>query len=152
MLGNHKYAASGSSMKGRRGILRNDETESIVTFSAPREFGGELGLWTPEDLLLAAVAACFISTFAAIAAFSKYEFDSLEVAVHGEIQKADGGWRFTSIEVQPKLTVAATANAERAITLFAKAEAACLVSRSLSSKVSLEPVVQKASAGTATSF
>lgn len=150
MLGNHKYAVSGSWRKGRGGILRSDESESIVTFGAPREFGGEPGLWTPEDLLLAAVAGCFISTFAAIAAFSKYEFDSLEIVVHGEIQKADGGWRFTSIEVEPKLTVAATADTERAITLLAKAEAACLVSRSLSSKVALVPVVQKASAGRTT--
>jgi len=143
MSGSHKYAVSGSWMKGRGGVLRSDATASMITFSAPVEFGGEPALWTPECLLLAAVAGCFISTFAAIAAFSKYGFDSLEVAVHGEIQKADGGWRFTTIEVQPTLTVATVADDERAIAFLAKAEAACLVSRSLSSKVTRYPWFRK---------
>ena len=147
MSGSHKYTVSGSWMKGRGGVLRSDATASMITFSAPVEFGGEPGLWTPECLLLAAVAGCFLSTFAAIAAFSKYAFDSLEVVVHGGIQKADGGWRFTAIEVQATLTVAAVADGERAIAFLAKAEAACLVSRSLSSKVTMIPVVQKVSAG-----
>jgi organic hydroperoxide reductase OsmC/OhrA len=144
MPGSHKYAVSGSWVKGSGGILRSDASAPTVTFSSPSEFGGEPGLWTPEYLLLAAVAGCFVSTFAAIAAFSKFGFDSLDIVVHGEIQKVDGGWRFTTIEVQPTLTVAAAANGERAVALLAKAEAACLVSRSLSSKVTMTPTVRKA--------
>jgi len=31
----------------------------LIHFSAPPEFGGEPGVWTPEHFLLASVASCY---------------------------------------------------------------------------------------------
>ena len=39
------------------------------------------GRWTPEDLLLCAVASCYTTTFRAVAESSKFEYKDLQVEV-----------------------------------------------------------------------
>jgi organic hydroperoxide reductase OsmC/OhrA len=63
----------------------------------PREFDGPGDAWSPEQLLLAAVEACFLLTFRAIAQASKIEFTSLAVEAEGIVDRRDGGMRFTEI-------------------------------------------------------
>lgn len=110
----------------------------IVHFSAPPEFGGEPGVWTPEHFLLAAVASCFIATFQAVARASKLDFQGIEVSVEGAIEKDTGGFRFTKLTLRPVLILCAEEERERALRLLEKSEKICLVTRSLSSEVQLE--------------
>src|SRR5215471_9944719 len=59
----------------RSGII--EQTGAVpesIDFSAPPEFHGEENKWSPETLLLASVAACFISTFDAIAEIFRFYF------------------------------------------------------------------------------
>jgi peroxiredoxin-like protein len=111
----------------------------IVHFSAPPEFGGATGFWTPEHFLLAAVASCFTATFRALAAASKLEFQGIEVGVEGVLEKEIGGFRFTQIIVRPTVILLAEQERQRTERLLEKAEKACLVTRSLSSAVQLAP-------------
>lgn len=113
----------------------------IVHFSAPPEFGGEPGTWTPEHFLLAAVASCFIATFQAVARASKLDFQGIEVSVEGAIEKDTGGFRFTKLTLRPVLILCAEEERERALRLLEKSEKICLVTRSLSSEVQLESKV-----------
>lgn len=113
----------------------------IVHFSAPPEFGGEPGVWTPKHFLLAAVASCFISSFRTIAAASKWEFQGIEVSVDGLIEKEPGGFRFTTITLHPVVIVFGGDDMERARHLLEKAERICLVTRSLSSRIVVESKV-----------
>jgi len=110
----------------------------LVHFSAPPEFGGEPGVWTPEHFLLAAVASCFIETFKAIARASKLDFQGIEVSVDGVVEKEAGGLRFTRITIQPALIIYDDAAEELALRVLSKCERNCLVVRSLSSSVELE--------------
>jgi len=113
----------------------------IVHFSAPPEFGGEPGLWTPEHFLLAAVSSCFIATFKAVASASKLDFQGIEVAVDGVIEKESGGFRFTEITVRPVLILYRDDTRELGLRLLEKAGRICLVWRSLSSAIELEPKI-----------
>jgi peroxiredoxin-like protein len=122
----------------KRGILEGQDIPRTVNFAAPPEFGGEPGLWTPEHLLLGAVATCYVATFRAIAERSKLEVSGLEVFVEGVITKEPAGFRFTEIIVRPVITVERDSDRERALRLAEKAEHVCLVSRSLSAKVRAE--------------
>jgi organic hydroperoxide reductase OsmC/OhrA len=110
----------------------------IVNFSAPPEFGGEPGFWTPEHFLLAAVASCFIATFRAIAGASKLEFQGIEVAVEGLLEKDSAGFRFTKVILRPTAIIFDEHERDRTGRLLEKAERICLVTRSLSSAVELE--------------
>jgi len=113
----------------------------IIHFSAPPEFGGEPGLWTPEHFLLAAVASCFIETFRAVAKASKLDFPGIEVAVDGVVERESGGFRFTTVTLRPVVIIHHDMEYELALRLLEKAERVCLVSRSLSSQITLEPKV-----------
>jgi len=103
----------------------------------PVEFGGAGTLWSPETLLAAAVADCFILTFRAIARASKLTFDELLCDVSGELDRVEGQLRFKHFAVQARLLVPAGTDEARARTLLEKAERGCLVSRSLSATTSL---------------
>jgi peroxiredoxin-like protein len=113
----------------------------IIHFSAPPEFGGEAGVWTPEHFLLAAVTSCFIATFRSVAQASKLDFQGIEVAAEGMIEKESGGFRFTKITLRPALILYHEGARELGQRLLEKAERICLVSRSLSSTVTLEPKI-----------
>ncbi len=112
-----------------------------MRFSAPPEFQGEAGTWTPEHFFAAAMASCFVTTFKAIAEFSKFDFLSLQVEVEAILEKEPGGYSITKVVIQPLLHIAEPSEKERALRLLEKAERACLISRSVKSQIELEPEV-----------
>ena len=112
-----------------------------INFSAPPEFGGDRGLWTPEHLLLAAVSSCFVASFRAVAGASKLEFRHLDVNAVGTIEKQEGGFRFTTITLRLGLTITREEDRERASKMLEKAERICLVSRSLACAIAVEPKI-----------
>jgi peroxiredoxin-like protein len=126
----------------KRGILESHEIPRTINFAAPPEFGGEPGLWTPEHLLLGAVATCYVSTFRTISELSKLKFSGLAVVVEGTIEKQEGGFRFVRIKLRPTLTIERNEDRDRAHRLLEKADRACLISRSLSCPVTLNASIE----------
>ncbi len=135
------YRLSASSTTLRSGVVVVEEVQPSIAFSAPPEFQGEPGCWTPEHLFLASIAGCFVSTFSGIASFSKFEFLSLDVQLEGAIEKDEGGWRFTQVNLRPRLKIALAKDREKASRLIEKAEKTCLITRSLTSRIILEPEI-----------
>jgi organic hydroperoxide reductase OsmC/OhrA len=74
-----------------------------------------------------------------MAQFSKFEFLSLNLEVEGVLDKEELGWRFTQINLHPRLQIAEETDRERASRLLEKAEKTCLIVRSINSKVVLQP-------------
>lgn len=138
----HSYKVSSRWMYDRSGIVSCETDPTSVRFSAPAEFQGEAGRWTPEHFLLAAVATCFITTFRAISDFSKFASESLEVEVEGKLGKGERGIAITEITVRPVLEITDAADEVRAVKLLHKAESACFISHSLRSGITLEPQVK----------
>jgi len=138
----YRYNVNASWVLARRGIASADGVPQAVEFSAPPEFKGEPELWTPEHFFTAAIATCFVSTFRAIAEYSKFEdMVALEVSVETVLRKEEGGFRFAEVIVKPVLTIACAEDEERALKLMEKAEKACLISRSINATRKLEPQV-----------
>src|SRR5712692_4079886 len=88
----HKYHVLAWWTAGRTGIAKSDSATNAILFTAPPEFHGLKGRWTPEDLLLCALASCFTTTFHAIAGYAKFEYTDLEAEVERVISKADSGY------------------------------------------------------------
>jgi peroxiredoxin-like protein len=136
------YHASAQWHQDHHGVVELEHgAPRLINFSAPPEFGGESGFWTPEHFFLTAVASCFAATFRAVAKASKLDFQGIEVAVDGVIEKEPGGFRFTKINLKPVAIIFAEDERERAERLLEKAEKLCLVTRSLSCTVELEPKI-----------
>ncbi len=104
---------------------------SDLESAPPKEFGGPGNLWSPEDLLVGAVADCFVLSFRAIAAASKFEWSSLSCSVDGTLDKVERAIQFTEIKVHADLVIPAGADADRAQKLLEKAEQTCFITNSL---------------------
>lgn len=107
----------------------------------PPEFDGPPGYWSPETLLAAAVADCFVLSFRGVARASKLDWKSLSAEVHGTLDKAEGVTRFTRFHTKARLVVPAGTDLARAKLLLEKAEKVCLISNSLNSERHLEAEV-----------
>jgi peroxiredoxin-like protein len=121
----------------------------VLTNAPPAQFGGPGDAWSPEDLLVAAVASCFILTFRAIARASGLAWNELACSAEGTLDKADGATRFTGMALNAQLTVPAGVSADKAERLLHKAEAGCLVSRSLNTEARLQTQIVQAPASSA---
>jgi peroxiredoxin-like protein len=137
----HKYRIGATSTTVRSGLAVAEGIELSIPFSAPPEFNGQAGHWTPEHFLVAAVASCFVSTFSGMAFNSNFEFYSLELETEGIIAQDKVGWRFREVILRPKLTIAREEDRERGSRLLHKAEKNCLVGRSLACPLILEPAL-----------
>jgi len=142
MENEHKYHVVAWWSSGRTGIAKSDSAPNAIHFAAPPQFGGLEGRWTPEDLLMTALASCFTTTFHAIAGYSKFEYTDLEVEAEGTVSKAGTGYSFSEIIIRPSLTIPNEENRERAINLLQKAKELCLVSRALATGQKFETRVE----------
>ena len=124
---------------GRRSGEVKVEGALPVAFSAPPEFSGDPGMWTPEHLLVAATSSCLMTTFLAIAERSNLKVYSYRCRAFGRLEKVPGeGYRFTEISLAPEISIAAE-DVEKALRVLGKAEKNCFISNSLRAKVKLEP-------------
>jgi peroxiredoxin-like protein len=137
-----QFRVEGQWTAARRGRVEAENVEHSINFSAPPEFRGEAGYWTPEYFFIAAVASCFITTFRAIAEASRFDPVSLDISVEGVVGRGEGGYEFTDVVLRPRLTIREEADRQRAARLLEKTEHSCLVSRSLKSKVTMEPQIE----------
>ncbi|BAW97102.1 OsmC-like protein [[Synechococcus] sp. NIES-970] len=108
----------------------------------PVEFGGPEGYWSPETLLIAAIADCFILSFRGTARASHFIWESLHCSVVGTLAKADHLTQFTHYQITATLTIPPDSDPARGDRLLHKAESGCLVTNSLLGTVSLETSIQ----------
>ena len=142
MENGHTYRVVAWWSSGRTGLAKSDSAPNAVHFTAPPEFGGLEGRWTPEDLMLCALASCYTTTFRALAEYSKLDYTDLEVEVQGAIRKVESGYVFQEIYLHPKLTIPQEEEQGRANRLLEKAKGLCLVSRAISVTQIMQPEVR----------
>jgi peroxiredoxin-like protein len=106
----------------------------VIESAPPKEFDGPGNQWSPEQLLTAAVADCFVLGFRAIAGASKFRWLNLEASTRGTLDRVAGTMRFTRFDTHAKLHVPTGTDLERAKRLLEKAESSCLIANSLSSE------------------
>jgi organic hydroperoxide reductase OsmC/OhrA len=107
----------------------------------PVEFDGPGDRWSPETLLCAALADCFVLTFRAVTRAAKLEWRDLKVTVEGTLDRPDKRTHFTGFVVRARLAVPAGSDPERYRALLDKAEHGCLISNSLTGTRHLEAEV-----------
>ena len=126
----HRYSVAASGEPEGSVTLTSDGVEAIES-AAPREFGGPGDRWSPEALLVAAVADCFVLSFKAVARASRLEWRALTCNVEGILDKVDGVTQFTEFKVAAKLIVPDGVDVEKATRRLEKAEQVCLITNSL---------------------
>ena len=133
----HHYHVNANAEAQGNIALKTDKLPQLIS-APPAEFGGPGDQWSPEHLLVASVADCFMLTFRAIARASKLEWSNLESSATGVLDRVDRVTCFTGFTVKATLTLPAGSDSSKAQRLLEKAEGACLITNSLTAEVHLE--------------
>lgn len=140
----HHYRVAASAHSEGLVALEASGLETLQT-APPAEWGGSGDRWSPETLLVAAVADCFVLTFRAVARASQLAWTELRCDAEGVLDRVERKTRFTGIALRAHLSVPAGTDVEKATRLLEKAERGCLITSSLVCPVTLEPHVEGAS-------
>ena len=115
-----------------------------ISSAPPPEFDGPGGVWSPETLLIAAIADCFILTFRGVSRAARFEWEALEARVEGTLERVSGSPQFTRYLTRATLTVKQGSDQSKAKELLERAEKVCLVANSLKGERHLEASVKEA--------
>lgn len=138
----HTYNLALTWKEGRIGEMTSPELPTKIEVATPPEFDkGVPGIWSPEHLYTASVLSCFMTTFLAIAEYSKLEFSSFDCGAVGVLEKVDGKFLMTEITLSPVLKINDETKIDRALRILEKSEKACLISNSIKTEVKLDPSV-----------
>ena len=135
-LPHHYHVTANAEPEGT--VALHSENLPLLISAPPAEFGGPGDQWSPETLLVSAVADCFILTFRAVSRASKLEWSGLGCAAEGVLERIERVTRFTKINLRATLRVPAGTDEDKARRLLEKSEAACLITNSMSSETHLE--------------
>lgn len=137
----HRYQVAASAAPTGEVDLTSPGLAPIES-APPKEFDGPGDRWSPETLLVAAMADCFILTFRAVARAAKYDWTALECAVEGVLERPERDSYFTGFVLKARLRIPAGGDAAKGQQLLEKAEHGCLISNSLVGTKRLEATVE----------
>jgi organic hydroperoxide reductase OsmC/OhrA len=125
-------------VSGRRTVASVAGKDDLEVAVPPEFRGGVDGVWSPEDLLVAAVGSCFVVTLVAAAERSGIPVHRLEVEATGHVtQRGDGHFGFTEVVVH--VSVETEIGFESEVRQAAEtAEWGCLVANSVDFPVRVE--------------
>jgi organic hydroperoxide reductase OsmC/OhrA len=133
----HHYVVSSTAAADGDVVLESAGLPDLPTVTPP-EFDGPGGRWSPETLIVAAVADCFVLTFRGIARASKMPWSSLAVECKGTLERPDRVTQFTRFDIRATLTLPPEVSEEQARRILTRAEETCLITRSLNGQTHLE--------------
>jgi organic hydroperoxide reductase OsmC/OhrA len=136
----HLYLVQASATPEGDVPVTSEGLPTLVT-APPPEFDGPGGRWSPETLLCAAVADCFLLSFRGVARANKFDWRSLECEVEGTLNRLEGKTRFTQMVVRARLRVPAGTDEAKSVQLLERAEHVCLISNSLNAERRVEATV-----------
>jgi organic hydroperoxide reductase OsmC/OhrA len=103
-----------------------------LTGSADPIFRGDANIHNPEDLFVAALSSCHLLSYLALCARSKINVVAYEDdAIGTMVLRPDGGGKFESVTLRPKVTIAQGSDEKRALELHETAHDLCFIAASV---------------------
>ena len=137
----HTYVVTASA-EGAANVELSSEGLPDLETAGPPQFGGPGDVWSPETLLVGAVADCFILSFRAIARKARLDWTSLTCEATGELDKIEKLTQFVGFKVTARLTIPDEKDRKKAGVILEKAEKYCLVTNSMKADSHLEASIE----------
>lgn len=132
--------------EGRKATLKSHNNPEIE-ISTPPEFDGPQGYWSPEDMFLASINSCIMTTFLYFVEKFSASFLTYESKIEGEVNLRGGRLLFTSITVRPQIRISDKAQEQQIAELVQKSEKYCLVSCSVKTEIKVLPEIKTDGSG-----
>lgn len=124
----------------RKGMVSSDNKPSFKV-ATPPEFKGHPGIWSPEDLFVASVNTCIMTTFLHYAENHKLEFISYKSEAEGILEMVENKFMFSEIKIKPLLVIKQDSDIHKAKKLIELSEKNCLISNSIRPQVRVTPEI-----------
>ena len=126
----------------RKGTLSSPVLPTQIEVATPPDFPkGMKDIWTPEHLFIASVNSCYMATFLVVAENSKFEFISFDCNSVGIVETINETLAVTQITLKPKVVIKSAEHEEQLMKILEKSNKECLISNSVTTKISLEPII-----------
>lgn len=132
----YSYEATVTWEEGKQASIRGGDKPTFYV-ATPPEFGGPKDRWSPEELLVASVGSCLMTTFLYFIELLGIRLVSYNSNAAGTMEKTPAGLRFTAMDVAIAVKVESEADYHKAAALKEKLEKYCPVSASLNFPVRL---------------
>lgn len=119
----------------KTGILSARNAAGTIHVATPPEFGGEARSWSPEHLFLSSISSCFMTTYLAFAQKLGFEISHFECNSIGQIEIVEGKYKFTHINLYPKVYIADEVIRDKANLAMEKTHKYCLISNSVNAEI-----------------
>jgi organic hydroperoxide reductase OsmC/OhrA len=143
MIDSHDYQIHLTGTGAKTGALDSAEDHiPTLEVASPPEFGGPGQTWSPEHLFVASISSCLMTTFRVIAEIAGLEILGYDDDSTGRLQRGDDRLhRIESVTLRPHVLIKDEHEVDKAIRLLEKAKTVCLISRSVSSVIDMEPTI-----------
>jgi organic hydroperoxide reductase OsmC/OhrA len=128
--------------KGEKKGLLSSQGKPDIELATPLEFKGHSGIWSPEDLFVASVNCCFMTTFLHYTYKNNFNLLSYESQAEGILERIEDKFIFSKIKITPKIVVAKNEQIEKAKEIIELAEKNCPISHSMKSKIEVTPEIR----------
>ena len=135
------YYTSLEWQQARQGKLASD-IKPVLDVSSPPEFKGIPGLWTPEDLFVASVEICTMSTFLSFGGRKNIPLVSYKSSAEGTLENVDGKYCFTKIVITPVIVVKSEWTREQVEEVVHAAHDNCPIANSMTTAVEIIPTIE----------
>ena len=125
----HRYAVSLKWEGDRKGILKLKGRPEIVV-ATPPDFGGPEGYWSPEELFVASILSCLMTTFLYFVFKNDLKLISYESEGNGILGKVGEKMKFKEIYVNIRVQREKGEDIKKVETFLKLAEKYCLISNS----------------------
>jgi organic hydroperoxide reductase OsmC/OhrA len=124
----------------KKGVL-SCEGKPSLDIATPPEFRGHPGIWSPEDLFVASVNSCIMTTFLFYAEKKNIGLLNFKSKAEGSLEFKEKGFIFTEIKVFPQITVKSGEMIETARECIESSERNCLISNSIKTHITIIPEI-----------
>ncbi len=118
-------------LKDKEGKLSASDATGTINVATPPKFGGTGQPWTAEHLFLSSISSCFMATFIAFTQKLNFQILRFECNSIGQIEIIDGKYKFTSIDLYPKIFISTERLREKANLALEKSIKYCLIGNSI---------------------
>jgi organic hydroperoxide reductase OsmC/OhrA len=122
-------------LNAKRGVLFAKDAEGMLHVATPPKFGGEGRPWTPEHFFLSAISSCFMTTYLAFAKKFGIQISHFDCNIIGEIEMIEGKYKFTQINLYPRIYIPDETLREKATRALEKTHKYCLITNSVSADI-----------------
>ncbi|MFO8053123.1 MAG: OsmC family protein [Candidatus Omnitrophota bacterium] len=128
--------------EGKIGKL-SGEGKGSFDIATPVDFGGPSGFWGPEDLFVASVNSCIMTTFLFFLQKKRIKLLGYQSVAEGFVGKNQGKLIFKEVIVKPTIFISQDNLKDQTSKIIELSKKHCLISNSINCPVKLEYQIEK---------